>query len=267
MTAIAANAAHPDGTRHAEIWELLATVVDPELDEPVTDMGFISRIDVDASDCVHIDFRLPTYWCAANFAFLMASDMRDVLRTLPWARGTHIVLGEHMYADKINSGIAGGLTFEDTFGDEADGNLDEVRQTFLVKAFQRRQEALIHHLMAGGATADRICAMSIADLPAASGTDEGRKLVARYLDRRAVVGSYGPQSQAFVTAEGQSLTPPGLAGYLTGLRRVRANAEFNGALCRGLLAVRFDMETPLPPRNKGACRAKAASTQPTTNIE
>ena len=267
MTSRAANTAHPGETRHAEVWELLATVVDPELDEPVTDMGFISRIDVDARNCVHVDFRLPTYWCAANFAFLMASDMRDVLRTLTWVKGTHIVLGEHMYAEKINSGIARGLSFKDTFGDEADGNLDEVRQTFLVKAFQRRQEALIHHLMAAGATADRICAMSIADLAADRGSEEGRKLVARYLDRRAVVGPYVAQSQAFVTAEGQSITPDGLAGYLTGLRRVRANAEFNGALCRGLLAVRFDMETPLPPRSKGACRPKAASTQPTENIE
>lgn len=260
MTARAEDTATPGKTRHAEIWELLGTVVDPELDEPVTDMGFISRIDVDASNCVHVDFRLPTYWCAANFAFLMASDMREVLRTLPWVKDTHIVLGEHMYADKINSGIAGGLSFEDTFGDEADGNLDEVRQTFLVKAFQRRQEALILHLMATGATAGGICAMSIADLPADRGSEEGRKLVARYLDRRAVVGPYGGQSQAFVTAEGQSLTPDVLAGYLTGLRRVRANAEFNGALCRGLLAVRFDMETPLPPRTKGACRTKEAST-------
>jgi metal-sulfur cluster biosynthetic enzyme len=260
MMASAANTAGLEETRHAEIWELLGTVVDPELDEPVTDMGFISRIEVDASDCVHVDFRLPTYWCAANFAFLMASDMRVALRTLPWVKGTHIVLGEHMYADKINSGIAGGLSFEDTFGDEADGNLDEVRQTFLVKAFQRRQEALIRHLMASGTTAGGICAMSIADLTADRGSEEGRKLVARYLDRRAVVGPYGAHSQAFVTAEGQSLTPDGLAGYLTGLRRVRANAEFNGALCRGLLAVRFDMETPLPPRTKGACRSKAAST-------
>lgn len=267
MMASAANAVHADEARHAEVWEVLGTVVDPELDEPVTDMGFVSRIDVDAGDCVHIDFRLPTYWCAANFAFMMASDMREVLLALPWVKGTRIVLGEHMYADKINSGIAGGLSFQDTFGDEADGNLDEVRQTFLVKAFQRRQEALIHHLMAEGATVESICAMSIADLPADRGSEEGKKLVARYLDRRAVVGPYLALSQAFVTAEGQSLHPDGLVHYLTGLRRVRANAEFNGALCRGLLAVRFDMETPLPPRTTAGCRAKAASTETTTNIE
>ena len=41
-----------------EVWRQLATVVDPELDESVTDMKFISRVDVDTSDCVHIDLLL-----------------------------------------------------------------------------------------------------------------------------------------------------------------------------------------------------------------
>ena len=35
---------------------------------------------------VHIGFRLPTYWCAANFAFLMADDMRRAVGALPWVR-------------------------------------------------------------------------------------------------------------------------------------------------------------------------------------
>ncbi|MEQ1715436.1 MAG: iron-sulfur cluster assembly protein [Hyphomicrobium sp.] len=276
LTAPAVTATEASATaRHAEIWQALATVVDPELDEPVTDMGFISRIDVDASDCVHVDFRLPTYWCAANFAFLMASDMRDVVLDLPWVKGTTIVLGEHMYTEKINKGIAEGLSFEETFGDEANGNLDEVRRTFLVKAYQRRQEALIRHLAAQGMSADVICAMTISDLAATSpggkvsdeASGELSKLVARYMDRREVIGPFTGQSLAFVSAEDQSLTPPGLTTYLAGLRRIRANAEFNGALCRGLLAVRFDMDTPLPPRPQKACRSGAPTAVQSTNIE
>jgi len=38
-----------------------------------------------------------------------------------------------MYADKINAGLANGLSFQETFGTEADGDLDDLRQTFLVK--------------------------------------------------------------------------------------------------------------------------------------
>ena len=39
-----------------------------------------------------------------------------------------------------------------------------------------------------------------------------------------------------------------LARYLKGIRRVGVNAEFNGALCRGLLAARFDLDSPLRAR-------------------
>ena len=48
-----------------------------------------------------------------------------------------------MYADKINHGLAHGLSFQATFGNEASAELDELRRTFLVKAFQRRQEAVL----------------------------------------------------------------------------------------------------------------------------
>ena len=98
----------------------METVTDPELDEPVTGLEFVTRADVDANNCVHIEFRLPTYWCAGNFSFLMADDMRNAVRELPWVVDVSIVLGEHMYADKINAGLARGLNFQETFGAEAD---------------------------------------------------------------------------------------------------------------------------------------------------
>ena len=229
----------------AEVWRQLETVVDPELDEAVTDMGFISNIEVDEKNCVHIGFRLPTYWCAANFAFMMADDMRTALRALPWVEDTDIVLGEHMYADAINRGVREGLSFQDTFGDEANGDLEEVRRTFLVKAFQRRQEALINHLLKAGHTPGAIVGSSIDGLKGFAGDDEGAKLSARYLERRGVIEPFSGPSLAFVTADGKAISAAELTSYLAGLRRVRANAEFNGALCRGLLAVRFDMTTPL----------------------
>ncbi len=246
--------------RVKEVWRQLSTVVDPELDESVTDMNFISRAEVDERHCVHVDFRLPTYWCAANFAFMMADDMRTVLRALPWVADTKIVLGEHMYADVINTGIAEGRSFQETFGKEADGNIDEVRRTFLVKAFQRRQEALVNHLLAAGTTAECIVAMTMAELSALAVDDESQKLIQRYLDRRNVIGGTTPASPAFVATDGQCLETATLNTYLAGLRRIRANAEFNGALCRGLLAVRFDIETPLEPRPGKTLRTQTAST-------
>ncbi len=247
--------------QNEEVWRQLHTVVDPELDEPVTDMGFISRAVVDASHCVHVDFRLPTYWCAANFAFMMADDMRTALRELPWVKDTKIILGDHMYADAINNGVAQGLSFEETFAGEANGNLDELRRTFLVKAFQRRQEALINHLLQAGHPAGRIVSMPIAALHELQSGVEGLALVKRYLERRAVVGRFTAGSLAFVSNENKPLVEEELRTYLAGLRRVRANAEFNGALCRGLLEVRFDMTTPLSGKNKPGCRTAAAAPQ------
>src|SRR5262249_58174704 len=132
--------------RQAQVWACLQSVTDPELDESVVDLNFVTRADVDPMNRVHIEFRLPTYWCAANFSFLMADDMRSAVSALDWVESVSVVLGEHMYADKINAGLARGLSFQETFGTEADGSLDDLRQTFLIKAFQRRQVALLNHL-------------------------------------------------------------------------------------------------------------------------
>lgn len=234
--------------RVGEVWDRLQGVTDPELDESVTEMEFVTHVDVDAQDRVHIQFRLPTYWCAANFAFMMADDMRAVVAGLPWVKGVSVVLGDHMYAETINRGIAQGLSFAAAFGDEADGDLDEVRRTFLLKAFQRRQEAVLLHLTAAGYQAAAFVALQLHELVRLPVDAEGRRLIQRYLERRAVAGPADDDAPAFVTAHGERLDVDGFGAYLTGLRRVRVNAEFNGALCRGLLSARFDPTAPLPAR-------------------
>ena len=240
--------------RQAEIWACLQGVMDPELDESVTDLNFVTKADVDSEKRVHIEFRLPTYWCAANFSFLMADDMRRAVDALDWVKGVSVVLGEHMYADKINAGLASGLSFQETFGAEADGNLDDLRQTFLVKAFQRRQVALLNHLVGVGHAPETIVALTLMELGCLPVDDEGGKLVRRYLERRAVVGLLRADEPAFVDAEGARLKTDGFAAYVSGLRRVCVNAEFNGALCRGLLSVRFDLETPFVPKSKASSK-------------
>jgi metal-sulfur cluster biosynthetic enzyme len=238
-----------NASRKAEVWRRLETVTDPELDEPVTELEFVTRADVDANNCVHIEFRLPTYWCAANFSFLMADDMRTAVRELPWVADVSIVLGEHMYADKINAGLARGLDFQETFGAEADGNLDEVRRTFLLKAFQRRQAALLAHLIETGHEAAGLVEMTLNALVGSELSDAGARLRTRYLERRPTVCTSIGDSRAFVDSDGDALQAETLQTYVRTLRRVDVNAEFNSALCRGLLHARFDMETPLSTKN------------------
>jgi metal-sulfur cluster biosynthetic enzyme len=248
--------------RQAQVWACLQGVTDPELDEPVTELNFVTRAEVDSTNRVHVEFRLPTYWCAANFSFLMADDMRRAVSALDWVEGVSVVLGEHMYADKINAGLAKGLSFQETFGAEADGNLDELRQTFLVKAFQRRQVALINHLMGVGYLPETIVSLTLAELGCLPVDDEGGRLVRRYLERRAVVGPVREDVPAFVDAAGAQLKADGFATYVAGLRRVGVNAEFNGALCRGLLSVRFDLETPFVPKSQASPRSAGATHVP-----
>jgi metal-sulfur cluster biosynthetic enzyme len=231
--------------RKAEVWRRLETVTDPELDEPVTALEFVTRADVGADNCVHIEFRLPTYWCAANFSFLMADDMRNAVKDLPWVADVSIVLGEHMYADKINAGLARGLNFQETFGAEADGDLDELRRTFLLKAFQRRQAALLADLMEAGSDPAGLVEMTLDELANLEIAEAGARLRTRYLERRPTVADPRATSLAFVDTDANPLQAETLSTYVRKLRRVDVNAEFNSALCRGLLHARFDMETPL----------------------
>ncbi|WP_410837736.1 metal-sulfur cluster assembly factor [Paraburkholderia sp. SIMBA_030] len=228
----------------AEVWAQLASVTDPELDESVTELGFITHVDVDAEGRVQIGFRLPTFWCAANFAFLMADDMRIAVAGLPWVTKVTIGLGEHMYADEINRGVAAGRSFQDTFGAEASGELEDIRRTFMIKALQRRQEALLTSLLDHGLEPALLVRMSVAELVGLPDDSASRRLVERYLARRFVVGGCANDAAqtneaAFVDSEGALLDAHGLGAYLRALRRVGVNAEFNGALCRGLLAARY----------------------------
>jgi metal-sulfur cluster biosynthetic enzyme len=247
--------------KHAEVWERLSQVTDPELDQSVTEMQFVSALEIDAHDRVHIGFRLPTYWCAANFAFMMADDMHAAVSELPWVREVSVILDEHMYADKINSGIKDRQSFEQTFGDEADGNLDDVRRIFLLKAFQRRQEALLVHLRDGGQGSDRLVAMTLAELDSLDLDPDGARIRTRYLERRNVPGPMSANSLAFVTTTGAPLDIDGFTKYIKALRSVRVNAEFNGALCSGLLSARYEFDTTTPLRSQ----RKVAETPKQTN--
>ncbi len=120
--------------RRREVLDRLDRVSDPELDESVVKMGFIGDLEVDGSE-VAVTFRLPTFWCAANFAFLMAEDMCIAIEALDWVDRATIHLADHFAAERINRGIADGLSSERVFADEGAGGLQEIRTTIREKAF------------------------------------------------------------------------------------------------------------------------------------
>ena len=65
----------PAGDDGSAILERLAQVLDPELDEPILDLGFVRSLEL-RSGHASVALRLPTSWCAVNFAYLMAEDVR-----------------------------------------------------------------------------------------------------------------------------------------------------------------------------------------------
>ena len=101
--------------RTDEVWAALGRVTDPEIDESVTSLEFVTRVEVGAANQVSIEFRLPTYWCAPNFAFLMASDMRDAVEELPWVEKVSIELLDHFSAALINRSVGLKQDFRDAF--------------------------------------------------------------------------------------------------------------------------------------------------------
>lgn len=258
-----------------EVWRRLSAVTDPELDEPITDMGFVERLTVSRTGNVEVDFRLPTYWCSPNFAFLMADGIRRAAADLPWVSDIRVRLMDHCFADRVNAAVNGDTPFETVFAELTEGaDLSEVRETFREKAFLRRQESVIKGLRDAGWTPGQICAMTLAQMDKQNfdGDPEAAAQKPRY---RQILVSDGlacfPEDPAFVTWHGDPIPVEAFSDHMMRLRSVRINMEFNGAMCRGLAAARYKEvdrsgEEPelidfilgrVPPRTEGAPRAAA----------
>jgi metal-sulfur cluster biosynthetic enzyme len=225
-----------------EVWARLALVTDPELDESVTDLGFVELVNVDDNCGVDIVFRLPTYWCSANFAFLMADDMQRAVSSLPWVREARLQLRDHMVAEEINLGVREGKSFGEALRDFASGgSLEELREKFRRKAFERRQEVMILALREAGHDDQAICQMNLGAYDkVAFGSAEAARQKLRYRELLVERGlARLPGDRAFVGYEGHPIKRHELASYLRRLRGVRINMEFNSSLCRGLLAARY----------------------------
>jgi metal-sulfur cluster biosynthetic enzyme len=242
--------AQSGASRREEVWARLATVSDPELDRSVAEMGFVESVELGAGGVVGIGFRLPTFWCAPNFAFLMARDMRHAVESLDWVSRAEISLRDHCHGEEINRGVGAGMSFAETFPGQATAELDELRATFRRKAFQGRQEMLLRRLLAQGFKAAQLCAMRIGELTALElaaselANSEFAPLRQRYLEIRGEFGgefggSAAGEDFAFTTPEGEALDGENFSEYLRDLRRVRMNAAFNANMCQSLLQTRY----------------------------
>jgi metal-sulfur cluster biosynthetic enzyme len=210
----------------------LATVYDPELDEPITTLGFVGACTVSGGEAA-VRLRLPTPQCAPNFAYLMAADARTAVLSVAGITSASIVLEDHYTGDEINAALARGGGFADAFPGETTGGLDALRELFRRKALVARQARVCQALLGAGASPEEVVALRIADLPPGAEAERCREL-------RAELGlPCGPDDAALVAGDGTPLTAAELPAWLRRARLVSLSLESNGGLCRSLLQVRY----------------------------
>jgi len=150
----------PAGYDGAAMLERLAQVLDPELDESILDLGFVRSLQL-RSGHARIALRLPTSWCAVNFAYLMAEDIRNALLSVEGVRRVSVNLGDHCAAAEIEAAANDGRSFAEAFPGEAAGSLEALRLTFLRKGFLGRQEQLLRELRIAGCSTETVCVLRL----------------------------------------------------------------------------------------------------------
>lgn len=236
MTAARAPA-RPDAVEDAARSALLG-VMDPELDRSLVELGF-ARATSRSSGHITVELRLPTYWCAPNFVFLMAQDAQDAVARVPGVRSVDVQVVDHFAGDEITGALRDGQGFDEAFGDLADGGgLEELRRIFLLKAFTRRQEQLVRRLLAAGWEAEDVTSARLGDLrfdePEAAGE------LAAYVAKRAALGLGTDRADRFaVMPDGTPLAAGLLRSWLRRARSTRISMDSNTALCQGLYSTRY----------------------------
>jgi metal-sulfur cluster biosynthetic enzyme len=228
MTAVARS-----GADVAAVTDALRSVRDPELDESIVDLGFVTATTVDDGHAV-VRLRLPTFFCAPNFAFLMVADAHDAVLAMPGISSVDIVLEDHFASEQINAGVSAGVGFVGSFPEHAAGELDELRLTFRRKAHVASMERACRSLTEGGGwSADELPRATIGDVPPGAPRDG-------LVRRRAEIGlAASADSPLLVNDDGTPIPRDQVARRLRMGRTVGVSIEGNSHICRGLLAVRY----------------------------
>ena len=213
----------------------LETVRDPELDEPITSLGFVASCTVSADGDAEVRLRLPTYFCAPNFAYLMVADAYDAVSALPGVRLATVVLEDHFASDVINDGVAAQAGFVRSFDGEAVAELDALRAGFLRKAVMAGTDQVCRPLLAAGTDPAALLAMTLGEVPPS-------RALSRLRERRAELGlPAGNDAPLLVDpATGAVVSAEALPLHLRKAKVTRVSIEANSGICRGMLRHRYD---------------------------
>ena len=218
----------------AAVLAALGTVRDPELDEPVTSLGFVASCTVSADGVADVHLRLPTYFCAPNFAFLMVADAYEAVSAVPGVRQATIVLEDHFASDAINGGVAARAGFASSFEGLADGELDNLRIDFIRKAVLAGTDRVCRPMMATGSSGEDLAGLTLGQVPPSPDLE-------RLRERRAELGlPSGDDSPLLIDpVSGAAVGVQALPLHLRKARLTRVGAEANSGICRGMLRDRY----------------------------
>ncbi|MDQ2725009.1 MAG: iron-sulfur cluster assembly protein [Actinomycetota bacterium] len=208
--------------------------MDPELDEPVTGLGFVYELEV-TDGVARVRLRLPTYFCAPNFAWMMVADAHDAVSGVAGVDRADVRLDDYFASDEINAGVANASGFVGSFEGQATTELDELRLTFHRKAYTAALERVCSVLRKNGASLGDLGDLVVGDVPA---TSDGERLLRR---RRDVGLGADAAAPLLVDDRGEVIPPADLSLWLRRAQTVRVNIEGNGELCRGLLHARYHL--------------------------
>lgn len=226
-----------------EINSVLENVLDPELDASVSELGFAQITSIEDT-CVTIEVRLPTFFCSANFAWIMCTDAKVAVEKLSWVTHAKIILLDHFAMKKINHGVQNGLSFDEVFGLSKVENFEQMRMAFKEKAFAKRQAELIDELRKLKIDRTRICSLSVPQLRLlknkGGSQKEFSKLLESYLDIRLELFSKDSLPEFAITRlNGSPLEQNELLDYLREVRRISGSILANGEMCRILMKERY----------------------------
>jgi len=213
----------------------LGTVRDPELDEPITSLGFVAGCSVSSDGLAVVRLRLPTYFCAPNFAYLMVADAYDAVAAVPGVRTASVALEDHFAADAINGGVAAQAGFVKSFDGEAVGELHGLRADFLRKAVLAGTDHVCRMLRAGGTEEAMLPTLTLGEVPPSQALDRLRQ-------RRAELGLRAGDDALLLVdpATGAAVGVEATATHLRRARLTRVSIEANASICRGMLRRRYD---------------------------
>ena len=218
----------------SRILTALAGVRDPELDEPVTVLGFVASASIDDEGTARVHLRLPTYFCAPNFAYLMVADAYDAVSALDEVRRAEVVLDDHFASDAINEGVAARAGFVASFEGEAVDELDQLRKDFLRKAVLAGTDVVCRPLVSSGVD---LAAMTLGDV-------EPTPALGKLRRRRSDLGLPSDDTSPLLIdpLTGSPIGTDQVPLHLRRAQLTRTSLDANTGICRGMLRHRYSTD-------------------------